>query len=105
MREDDVVADFDGASGDARLLEGKAPGQPLESFITATVVALAEMANTEVAVREIYRATLEDSWGDIPAVLGIKSPTEGTLVLRFPEQAAGAIAERVFADTEAELNE
>jgi chemotaxis protein CheX len=99
------LADFELASGDARRLDGEVSVQPLESFVTATLVAFAEMACTEVAVHEIYRATLEDTWGDISAVLGIKSATEGILVLSFPERTAAAIADRVLAGVSVEIND
>jgi chemotaxis protein CheX len=78
---------------------------PLESFITATTVALAEMASTEVAVREVHRGTLDDSLGDISAVVAITSVSEATLVLSFPRATAAAIAERVLADVQDERND
>lgn len=80
-------------------------GQPVDSFVNATVVALAEMAGTEVAVREVYQSTLGAPWCDISAVLEIKSATEGLLVLGFPERTAAAIAERVLAGVQEEINE
>src|SRR5262245_31208475 len=56
------------------------------------------MAGTEVAVRETYRTRLDSPWGDISAVLEIKSATGGMFVLSFPERTAAAIAERILAD-------
>jgi chemotaxis protein CheX len=92
-------------SSDKRSADGEVEALPLESFITATTVALAEMARTEVAVREVYRATPDDAWGGVSAVLELKSATEGLLVLSFPEPVAAAVAKRVLVDVKEELNE
>jgi CheY-specific phosphatase CheX len=105
MKKEVVLVDSERASSGAPLADGQAETLLLKSFTTATTVALAEMATTEVAVREVYRATLDDPWGDISAVLGIKSATEGLLVLGFAERTAAAIAERVLADVKEEINE
>jgi chemotaxis protein CheX len=77
----------------------------MDSFITAATVALAEMAGTDIVVREVYQGTLDCPWGDISAALGITSATGGMLVLSFSERTAAAIAKRVLADTNEEISE
>src|SRR5262249_27216722 len=63
------------------------------------------MAGTEVAVGEAYRTTLDSPWGDISAVLEIKSATGGMFVLNFPGRTAAAIAARVLADARTVVTE
>jgi chemotaxis protein CheX len=97
--------DLERASSVARLVGEDAQSLPLESFITAATVALAEMAGTEVSVRDVYQATLDAPWGDVSAMVSIKSASDGLVVLSFPERTAAAIAERVLADVKAVINE
>jgi chemotaxis protein CheX len=104
MREE-RLANSEQATWIAQMVDKDSWSQPLESFIKATVVALAEMASTEVTVQEVYQATLESAWGDISAVLRIKSATEGILVLSFPERTAVTIARQVIADAREQINE
>jgi CheY-specific phosphatase CheX len=92
MRKEDVLDDLEHASWGAHLVDADVGVEPLKSFVTATIVALAEMAGTEAAVREVYQAGLDSPWGDISVVLRIKSAREGMLVLSFPERTAVAIA-------------
>jgi chemotaxis protein CheX len=105
MRRELVVDGSERDSAGRRSADGEEEALPLESFITATTVALAEMARTEVAVREVYRAAPDDAWGGVSAVLELTSATEGLLVLSFPEPVAAAIAKRVLVDVKEEINE
>ena len=77
----------------------------VEPFITATRVALGEMAATEVAVRAVYQTALHYTLGDIAAVLGLQSATEGFLVLGFPRRTAEALAGRILAGVKDEVDE
>lgn len=97
--------DSDNAPSVAPWTQGEGPSAPLESFISAAQVALAEMAGTEVAVQEVYQATLDNLWGDVCAIVSIKSATEGLFILSFPEKTAAALAERVLADAKAAITE
>jgi chemotaxis protein CheX len=105
MRTEDALDEFERASRDARPVDGEARVQPLESFIAATTVALAEMAGTEVAVQGVYRATLDRPSGDITVALRLRMATEGMLVLNFPARTAAALAGRVLAEVQEAMNE
>jgi chemotaxis protein CheX len=88
----------------ASLIDGDIGVEPLKSFVTATVVAIAEMAGTEVVVREVYQKRLDSPCGDISARVRITSVAEGMFVLGFPQRTAAAIAERVLANVREEIN-
>ena len=92
-------------SSRARLAGEDPEALPLQSFISAATVALAEMASTEVTIQEVYPATLDVLWGDISAVVAIRSSTDGLFVLSFPAATAVAMAERVLADAKPRMNE
>jgi chemotaxis protein CheX len=77
----------------------------LEPFITATCTALGEMAGTEVVVRAVYQKAFHQTLGDIAGVLGLRSATEGFLVLSFPNRTATAIAGRILAGVTQEVDE
>jgi chemotaxis protein CheX len=84
----------------------------LEPFITAVCTALGEMAGTEVVVRAVYQKPLPlppsslspdgergtGQEGDVSAVVELRSATGGSLVLRFPERMAAALAGRILAE-------
>jgi chemotaxis protein CheX len=99
------VADSDHIPSGLQSTSVQAETLIVKAFITATTVALAEMANTEVAVREVCHATLVEPWGDIAAVVGIKSMTKGLVVFSVPKQMAAAIAERVLGNVREEVND
>jgi chemotaxis protein CheX len=72
--------------------------QLVEPFISAASMTLAELAQTELAVRSVYRTALPRTLGDISAVLGLTAEGGELLVLSFPAQTAAALAGRVLAE-------
>ena len=96
---------FDIASRGGQAVAGEIREQLVEPFITAARVALGEMAATELAVRAVYQAALPHTLGDIAAVLGLQSATEGFLVLGFPRRTAEALAGRILAGVKDEVDE
>jgi chemotaxis protein CheX len=77
----------------------------LEPFIEATRTALSEMAGTEVVVRSVYRQSMYQALGELAAVVRLRSTTEGSLVLAFPQRTAAALAGRILAGIAQELDE
>jgi chemotaxis protein CheX len=72
--------------------------QLLEPFISGASLTLAELAQTELAVRSVYRTALPRTLGDISAVLGLTAEGGEVLVLSFPAPTAAALAGRVLAE-------
>jgi chemotaxis protein CheX len=72
--------------------------QLLEPFISGACLTLTELAQTELAVRSVYRMALPRTLGDISAVLGLTAESGEVLVLSFPAQTAAALAGRVLAE-------
>jgi chemotaxis protein CheX len=99
------VDSFDLASEGGHPVVGEVRDNLLEPFIVATHTALSEMAGTEVMVRTIAQTTFAYPLGAISAVIGLRSTTEGSLVLSFPEPTAAALARRVLAGVTEELDE
>lgn len=79
--------------------------EPLQSYIAAATLTLAEMANTLVVVRQISRAQLNQMGGDVSAVVELASAHEKMLVLSFPEQTATTLAQRILSEAKVEVNE
>ena len=102
MRKE-VVLDPSEIAG-AQPVAGEIRDTLLEPFITATCVALGEMASTEVVVRAVYQKTVPHALGDIAAVLELLSAREGFLVLSFPERTAAALAGRILAGVAEEVD-
>ena len=96
---------FDIASESAQAVVGEIRDQLLGPFITATCVAMGEMAGMEVVVRAVYHKALHHALGDVAAVLGLQSATEGFLVLGFPQQTAAALSRRILAGVTEEVEE
>lgn len=96
---------FDIASEGAQPVVGEIRDQFLEPFITATCVALGEMAGTEAIVRAVYRKALNHALGDLAAVLEFRSTGEGFLVLSFPQRTAVALARRILTGVSEEVDE
>jgi chemotaxis protein CheX len=90
---------------DGQVVPDKVRRELLEPFISATQMALTEMAGTEVAVRTVYRAGHPRLLGDLAAVLPVASPTVAALVLHFPARTASALAGRVLAGVMTEPDE
>jgi len=72
--------------------------QLLEPFIAAARLTLSELAQTDLAVRSVYRTTLARTLADISAVLGLTAEGGGVLVLSFPAPSAAALAGRILAE-------
>jgi len=77
-------------------LEAEVRERVLEPFLEAVRVTLREWAGTEAVVRSVYRRTTHRTFGDVSAVLGLRSATEGALALSFPERTAACLAERIL---------
>jgi chemotaxis protein CheX len=69
----------------------------LRPFCSATEVTFQEMANVEVKVRAVYQKSGYKMFGDISAVIGLLTKSEGSLVLSFPEASAAAFVRRILA--------
>ncbi len=89
----------------AQPVVGELRAKLLEPFIAATCAALGEMAGTEVVVRAVYQKTMHHALGDIAAVFRLRSATEGSLVLSFPQRTAAALAGRILAGVTQEVDE
>jgi chemotaxis protein CheX len=61
-------------------------------------MTLAELAQTELVVRSVYRAAPPRTFGDISAVLGLTAEGGEVLVLSFPAPTAAALAGRILAE-------
>jgi chemotaxis protein CheX len=120
MMKEVVVDGFEVAIAEVQPVAGDIQDKLLEPFIAATRAALGEMAGTEVVVRAVFRQTLHPSpiphspmakdrgrgeGADIAAVLELRTPPEGALVLRFPERTAAALARRILAGVSQEVDE
>src|SRR5262245_33078000 len=96
---------FEIAAEGGQPVAGEIRDQLLEPFITATRVALGEMASNDVVLQALYQETRHHHWGDIAAVLELKSETEGFLILSFPARTAAALAGRILAEVTTERDE
>jgi chemotaxis protein CheX len=83
---------------DAQPVSPEVREQLLEPFISAASVTLAVLAQTELAVRSVYRTALPRTLGDISAVLGLTAEGGEVLVLSFPAPTAVALTWRVLAE-------
>ena len=83
---------------DAQPVSPEVREQLLEPFISAASLTLTELAQTELAVRSVYRTALPRTLGDISAVLGLTAEGGEVLVLSFPAPTAAALAGRVLAE-------
>ena len=83
---------------DAQPVSPEVREQLMEPFISATCLTLTELAQTELAVRSVYRTALPRTLGDISAVLGLTAEGGEVLVLSFPAPTAAALAGRVLAE-------
>lgn len=93
------------AARDARPVIAEVQQKLLQPFKAATMITLREMARTDASVRLEYQKTQYKMFGDISAVLGIMSVTEGSLVLSFPDQTARAVVKRVLEDVTDQIDE
>jgi chemotaxis protein CheX len=85
-------------SPDAQPVSPEVREQLLEPFISAACMTLAELAQTELAVRSVYRTATPRTFGDISAVLGLTAEAGEVLVLSFPAPTATALAGRILAE-------
>jgi len=83
---------------DAQPVSAEAREQLLEPFIAGAILTLSELAQTELAVRSVYRTALPRTLGDISAVLGLTAEGGEVLVLSLPARTAAALAGRVLAE-------
>jgi len=83
---------------DAQPVSPEIREQLLEPFIAAASLTLGELAQTELAVRSVYRTALPRTLGDVSAVLGLTAEGGEVLVLSFPAQTGAALAGRVLAE-------
>jgi chemotaxis protein CheX len=90
---------------DTRPIVGEIRDALLEPFIEATRTALGEMAGTEVVVQAVYQTSTPRAWGDLAAVVGLRSATDATLVLSFPTRTAAALAGRILAGVTQDVDE
>ena len=68
----------------------------LRPFCSATEVTFQEMAHVDVKVRAVYQKSGYKMFGDISAVIGLLTRSEGSLVLSFPEASAAAFVRRIL---------
>jgi len=71
--------------------------QLLEPFVEATLLTLKEMAQADAKVHTVYRKLGYRIFGDYSALVGLKSDSEGTLVVTFPKATGDELAKRVLA--------
>ncbi len=86
----------------------------LEPFIRATRTALGEMVGSEIGVLGMVRNARHQVWGDIAGVIGLskkestsqlpRSDGLGSLVLKFPQKTAEALAARLFSGVRTEID-
>jgi chemotaxis protein CheX len=69
----------------------------LEPFIAAASMTLGELAQTELAVRSVYRTAQPRTLSDLSALLGLTAEGGEVLVLSFPKATASALARRILA--------
>lgn len=79
--------------------------QLLEPFVEATTLTLREMASSDAKVHTVYRKLGYRIFGDYSALVGLKSETEGTLVVTFPKATGDELARRVLAPLGAEVTD
>lgn len=89
---------FEHAPGGVPPVERDVQETLLEPFISAARFVVAEMANTEVLVREPSQGVLENPFEEISAVVGLTSAAVESLVLSFPVRTAAALAGRMLAE-------
>jgi chemotaxis protein CheX len=85
-------------SPDARPVASAVREQLVEPFISAASMTLAELAQTELAVRSVYRTAAPRTLGDVSAVLGLTATRDEMLILSLPATTAEALAGRILAD-------
>jgi chemotaxis protein CheX len=83
---------------DAQPVSPEVREQLLEPFISAASMTLAELAQTDLAVRTVYRTARPRTLGDLSAVLGLKPGGGELLALSFPAPTAAALAGRILAE-------
>jgi chemotaxis protein CheX len=96
---------FAAGAVDAQPIVGEIRDMLLEPFIEAARTALGEMAGTEVVVQAVFQTSTHRAWGDLAAVVGLRSATDATLVLSFPKRTATALAGRILAGVTQEVDE
>jgi len=90
---------FEAAAECAQPVDGEVRENFLEPFIAAARAALGEMAGAEPVVRAVYRNPMHNAFGDISAVIRLRSVEgDATLVLSFPKPTAAALAQRILAE-------
>jgi chemotaxis protein CheX len=72
----------------------------LEPFIAAAGVTLAELAQSEPAVRSVFRVDFPRTFADVSASLALGTAADWVLVLSFPQDTARALAARVLEGAE-----
>jgi chemotaxis protein CheX len=68
----------------------------MRPFIEAAQITLRDMAGLEIIIRSTYQKTNYKMFGDISAVVGLTSKTEGAMVISFPEKTAVAVSRRIL---------
>lgn len=72
--------------------------QLLGPFTSVIKVTMREMAGIEPMVRAVYQKTGHKIFGDISAVIGLKSSVDGAMVLSFPGDSAMAFTKLILKD-------
>ena len=74
------------------------PSEVVSAFVTAVEAALREMAGVEAVALPVRPATGADEFGDLSAVLQLRSGADGCFVLSVPADTADVIAKRILAE-------
>jgi chemotaxis protein CheX len=90
---------------DAQPIVGEIRDMLLEPFIEAARTALGEMAGTELIVQAVFQTSTHRAWGDLAAVVELRSAIEAALILSFPRRTAAALAGRILAGVTQEVDE
>lgn len=77
----------------------------LMPFNASTVTTFEEMASLKIRLRAIYQKRNHKIFGDISAVIGLVSETEGAMVISFPQATADQIARRVLMGVADDVSE
>jgi chemotaxis protein CheX len=97
---------FEAAAEGGQSVDGEVRENLLEPFIAAVRAALGEMAGAEPVVRAVYRKPMQHAFGDIAAVILLRSVRgDASLVLGFPQATAAALARRILAEVKHAVEE
>lgn len=77
----------------------------LASFVTGVEVALRDVSRTEAVEFTAFQRATRRILGDWGVLIELNSATESALALGFPQSTATALAQRMLADTPANVDE